>query len=98
VLPLVENAVKHGPHTSPMPLRIRVTARRTEEALAIEVANTGHWRDSPPGPDSTDTGLDNVRTRLQTQYPEQHDLVLTEEDGWVRARIEIDTDAFDSHA
>ena len=98
VLPLVENAVKHGPHTSPVPLRVRVTARRTEEALAIEVANTGHWRDSPPSPDSTDTGLDNVRTRLQTQYPDQHDLVLTEEDGWVRTRIEIDTDAFDSHA
>ncbi|WP_263787709.1 sensor histidine kinase [Salinibacter grassmerensis] len=98
VLPLVENAVKHGPYTSPTPLRIRVTGTVAEEGLVVEVANTGHWRDSPPGPDGTDTGLDNVRTRLQTQYPEQHDFTLTEEDGWVRARIEIDTDALAPHA
>jgi LytS/YehU family sensor histidine kinase len=61
------------------------------------VAGVGHWRDSPPSPDSTDTGLDNVRTRLQTQYPDQHDFALLENDGWVRARIEIDTDALDDH-
>jgi len=96
VLPLVENAVKHGQYTSPMPLRIRVTGTVTDESLVVEVANTGHWRDDEPS-SGTDTGLDNVRTRLQTQYSDQHAFTLAEEGGWVRARIEIDRAAFDRH-
>ena len=93
VLPLVENAVKHGQYTSPRPLRVRVTGTVTDTALVVEVANTGHWRDDESGPDSTGTGLDNVRRRLEAQHPDQHRLSITENDGWVRVRIEIDTEA-----
>jgi LytS/YehU family sensor histidine kinase len=88
VLPLVENAVKHGQRTSPRPLRVRVAAHCTDEALAVEVSNTGHWRNDGQS-SGTDTGLDNVRTRLQTQYPDRHDFRLAETNGWVHARIEI---------
>ena len=97
VLPLVENAVKHGQHTSPMPLRIRVAGALVQDALAIDVANTGHWRGTD-AEDGTGTGLTNVRRRLEARYPEQHQFTVTEDDDWVRARIEIDMDAFDSHA
>ncbi|PSQ62273.1 MAG: sensor histidine kinase [Bacteroidetes bacterium QH_10_64_19] len=97
VLPLVENAVKHGQHTSPMPLRIRVAGALVQDALAIDVANTGHWRGTD-AEDGTGTGLANVRRRLEARYPEQHQFTVTEDDDWVRARIEIDMDAFDSHA
>ena len=96
VLPLVENAVKHGQRTSPRPLRVRVSARRTDEALAIEVANTGHWRDDEQS-SGTDTGLDNVRTRLQTQHPNRHRFTIAEDDESVRVRIEIGTAALDRH-
>jgi signal transduction histidine kinase len=102
VLPLVENAVKHGQRTSPSPLRIHVTGRCTDEGvLAVEVANTGHWRTDRDAPSGTDTGLDNVRARLRTRYPGHHRFTVTEDDGWVRARIEIDRtaiDAADRHA
>jgi two-component system LytT family sensor kinase len=97
VLPLVENAVKHGTHTSPMPLRVRVTGERTEEALVIDVANTGHWREANTDAEGTGTGLDNVRTRLQTRYPDQYTFALAKEGGWVQTRIEIDLAAFDRH-
>ncbi|PSQ80040.1 MAG: sensor histidine kinase [Bacteroidetes bacterium QS_1_63_11] len=97
VLPLVENAVKHGQHTSPMPLRVRVAGALVQDALAIDVANTGHWRGTD-AEDGTGTGLANVRRRLEARYPEQHQFMVTEDDDWVRARIEIDMDAFDSHA
>jgi len=93
VLPLVENAVKHGQHTSPTPLRVRVTGTVTAEALVVEVANTGHWREAAATPDGTGTGLDNVRRRLEAQHPDQHRFTVGEDDGWVRARIEIDTEA-----
>lgn len=98
VLPLVENAVKHGHHTSPMPLRVRVTGTVSDDALVVEVANTGHWREPRTGPEGTDTGLDNVRARLESQYPDRHRFTITDDDEWVRACIEIDTDALDRHA
>jgi signal transduction histidine kinase len=97
ILPLVENAVKHGPHTSPSPLRVRVAGRRTEGTLVIEVANTGHWRADATGTDGTETGLDNVRSRLQAQFPDRHRFSLDDGDGWVRARIELDTEPLDRH-
>ena len=90
VLPLIENAIKHGQHTSPFPLRVRLTATLTEEHLHIAVANTGRLRANPPPAESTDTGLSNVRARLQAQYPDAHRFSLTEDDGWVRACIDID--------
>jgi hypothetical protein len=102
VFPLVENAVKHGQRTSPFPLRLRLTAHRTDEALTIDVANTGRLRAADAVRDeSTGTGLSNVRARLAAQYPDSHTFTLTEDDGWVRARITIDTAALhtsDAHA
>ncbi len=98
VLPLVENAVKHGPYTSPTPLHVRVTGTLTEAALVVEVANTGHWREAASDADGTGTGLDNVRRRLEAQHPDQHRLITREDDGWVRVRIEIDTAALNPHA
>ena len=98
VLPLVENAVKHGQRTSPRPLRIWVTAHHTNDTLTIEVANTGHWRDDQAARNGTGTGLNNVRRRLEAQHPDQHQLALTEDEGCVRVRIELDTDTLDQHA
>jgi len=95
VLPLVENAVKHGQYTSPRPLRIRVTGTITEGALAVEVANTGHWREEGSTSDGTGTGLDNVRRRLEARHPDRHRLTVSEDDGWVCVRIEIDTESLD---
>jgi hypothetical protein len=44
VLPLVENAIKHGQRTSAMPLRIEIAARvERGSTLCIEVKNTGAW-------------------------------------------------------
>ena len=98
VLPLVENAVKHGPYTSPTPLCIELTGTVTDETLVVEVANTGHWRESEASADGTGTGLDNVRRRLEAQHPDRHRLTVREDDGWVRVRIEIDTEALDHNA
>lgn len=97
VLPLVENAVKHGQRTSPTPLRVHLTGTIENDTLVVEVANTGHWREKNGASSGTDTGLDNVRTRLQAQYPDRHDFTLTEAEGWVRARIAIHTDALEGH-
>ena len=105
VLPFVENAIKHGQRTSPSPLRVAIQGRMTTAApsgpsqLVVEVMNTGHLRSEgnlrSEGEGGTGTGLDNVRARLDARYADQSRFALTEEEGWVRARIEIDADALD---
>ncbi|HEX5048421.1 MAG TPA: histidine kinase [Gammaproteobacteria bacterium] len=94
VLPLVENAVKHGQHTSAMPLKVHVTGRIEGGALLIEVKNTGRWTtpSSTRRSDGTDTGLENVRQRLLEHYPGRHTFDVAESNGWVCARIRIDDD------
>ena len=91
--PLVENAVKYGMETSPLPLRVRVVARCTDVALHLEVANTGSWRPPPeatyPSSRSHGIGLHNVRERLHHAFPGRHRVEVVERDGWVRVTIEM---------
>ena len=92
VLPLVENAIKHGRRTSPMPLRIQVDGRIEADALIIEVQNTGRWAgagQSSEPPAGTGTGLRNLRERLAAHYPWRHRFDVYEEGGSVHARIRI---------
>jgi hypothetical protein len=93
VLPLVENAIKHGQRTSAKPLKIRVAGLIDGASLLIEVKNTGRWAtpsNSARSYDGTDTGLQNVRERLLARYPGRHAFEVYEDDGWVHARIRID--------
>jgi two-component system, LytTR family, sensor kinase len=93
VLPLVENAIKHGRRSSAMPLRVRVAGRVEAGALHIEVQNTGRWVDATHTPEptaGTGTGLRNLRERLAAHYQGRHEFDVHEADGWVHARIRID--------
>ena len=89
--PLVENAVKFGMSTSPMPLRIRIAAKRDGDDLVVTVSNTGHWV-SPSGGAGlagTSTGLENVKKRLENAYPGRTDFQSFESDGWVHVKLQI---------
>ncbi len=89
--PLVENAIKYGMQTSSMPLRIRLLGTIRDHQLHLEVANTGRWltTDEAEGR-STGIGLRNLRQRLDQFYPARHSFAITEQDGWVKATIDID--------
>jgi hypothetical protein len=96
--PLAENAVKYGIRTSPAPLRVRIAARMEGEWLVVEIANTGRWcgdrangdgGSGYPLEDGAGVGLANVRERLDRLYPARHRFDVDQEDGWVRARIEL---------
>lgn len=84
LLTLVENAVKHGMRSSPMPLRLRVVASAEGGALHIIVANTGALaaqdRDGA-------VGLKNLRERLATLFPGRHLFTLTQHDDEVQASL-----------
>lgn len=88
--PLVENAVKYGMRTSPMPLVIAITADVNEHGvLHLEVSNTGSLiiPEHTTKPEGTGTGLRNIRERLQVLFPDRHEISLLEENGKVYVRI-----------
>ena len=91
--PFIENAIKYGMKTSPMPLRIRVNVSTKDGQLRIEVSNTGHWLQPATGPETkiegTGTGLENVRARLENAYPNKYHLETKELNGCVKAILEI---------
>lgn len=90
--PLVENAIKYGMDTSPMPLRVVVAVSHEEGRLRIQVRNTG--RLAPNNGDGlaegTGTGLKNIAQRLELGFPGRHAFKIYEEDGWVSAEMELE--------
>jgi hypothetical protein len=89
LLPLVENAVKHGMKTSKLPLRIRVIARCEARTLCIEVKNTGRISSDDRNVFERGIGLSNTRSRLELLYGERQHLQIRDKEGWVVVRIEI---------
>lgn len=94
--PLVENAVKYGMRTSPMPLEICIRAAMKQEddgksALHLEVSNSGSLTipEHTTKPEGTGTGMRNIRERLQVLFPGRHSFSLSEEAGSVIARVTL---------
>ncbi|AKQ68420.1 Autolysin sensor kinase [Myxococcus hansupus] len=96
IQPLVDNAVKHGLASGPLPVRVQVDVRREQDVLRIHVANSGRWAppSRTPEPQGTGTGLRNVRERLAHLYAERADLKFEEKDGWVHITIDIPAEAW----
>ncbi len=94
--PLVENAIKYGMQTSPMPLRIWITTELNGTSLQIAVRNTGRWlgRSSENHTPLAlmESGLENVRERLHHAFPQRYSLETFERDGSVHVVLGIHYD------
>lgn len=90
VLPLVENAIKHGiaPVRSGGVLKLEV-ARMQGGDLGVRIANTG----KPLREDGSGTGLRNLRARLALLGRGASRLELETEGGWTVARLRLAPDA-----
>ncbi|MFA7710481.1 MAG: histidine kinase [Candidatus Neomarinimicrobiota bacterium] len=91
--PLVENAIKYGMRTRHLPLKIAINTKLESDILKVAVINTGKWVEPRTGDgrkeDSTGTGLENVRRRLQSAYPGNHSFYIDKSDNRVCVRFEI---------
>ncbi len=89
--PLVENAVKHGMQTSPLPLRITVRTALSEKTLIIEIVNTGRWFEKVKNGTlhGTGIGLQNVQRRLAHTYPGNHSFEIIKANDYVKVLINI---------
>ncbi|MFH1213395.1 MAG: histidine kinase [Candidatus Neomarinimicrobiota bacterium] len=97
VHPLVENAIRYGMHSSPMPLHISISAKVINDTLAVEVCNTGRWSD--PIPDKNGNGqngatVENVRQRLENAFPNRHRFEVIEKKDGMCVRLEISQQLF----
>lgn len=91
LLPLVENALKHGRAASAGPLLLRLTAELpVPGTLVLTVANSGTWLapGTSPSP-STGIGLENLRQRLARCFPGRHSFTVESTDGWVHATLRL---------
>ncbi|CAN5420593.1 hypothetical protein BH09VER1_BH09VER1_29540 [soil metagenome] len=87
--PLVENAIKYGRKTSPLPLRVQIGVEVANGQIELSVANTGSWDESPPSEPSHGLALQNLRDRLAILYPGNQTFQATANDGWVRVILRI---------
>jgi len=89
--PLVENAIKYGMETSKLPLVINIDASVVNNNLIICVANSGKWIKNKGKNDvyGTNTGLENLRSRIAYSFPNNHKVEVKEEDGFVKVIIGI---------
>ena len=88
LLPLVENAVKHSYQACEPPWHVALSAESQGGALTIEVRNTGTLASKPA--ESSGVGLEILQRRLDLHYPDRHCLSLSEADGMVCAKLELE--------
>jgi len=91
--PVVENAIKYGMQTSPMPLKVAVSVMLDDRSLSIDVSNTGELlkEGSHNGRNEEvhGTSLANLKQRLELMFEDNYAFQLYEDDGWVHTKIRI---------
>ncbi len=87
LMPLVENAIKHGIELKPGPVTICVAASRSGKTVSIVISDDGVGFQAPSG---EGVGLANVRDRLKALFGSAASLALSENDvGGVSVEITI---------
>ncbi len=86
--PLVENAIKHGMQTSPVPLKIIITAKLLNDQLNISVFNTGKWIDKGKT-NYNGRGLENIQKRLKIYSPKAHAFEIIKNSDSVQVNISL---------
>ena len=88
IQPLLENAIKYGQQTSPLPLRIAIAAHVAEGKLHLTVENSGHWVE-PRATRYSGIGIDNLRKRLHLLYGDQARLYFDCSSSAVKVHVSI---------
>jgi LytS/YehU family sensor histidine kinase len=87
--PIIENAIKYGMDTSPMPLIIQLKAKVAGSVLQLDIINTGHWvnEGEKRSNNGTGTGLKNVKQRLDLAFPNRNSFKIIKEKNKVHIKI-----------
>ncbi len=88
LLPLVENALKHGDLDARPDAWLRIQLQNADARFLFRVENTFD-ADNPQKDDTGGVGLDNIRRRLELLYPDKHHLQAHSTGGIFVASLEI---------
>lgn len=92
VQPLVENAIKYGAPAASGALEIRISATLASREIRVAVENSGPWI-SGTRRNSPETGLSNLRNRLNLIYGVRATLTVEKNEDRVRVTLKIPADA-----
>jgi sensor histidine kinase YesM len=88
LLPLVENAFKHGISLK-QPSRVTIDVKVTERTMLFRAVNTVRMAATESVDGDSALGLKNVRRRLELLYPGAHELCVGEADGQFTASLRL---------
>lgn len=94
ILPLVENAFKHGASEQVGQAWINIDLRIKNQSLKLKISNSRPDQGALKDPKShhVSIGLANVRKRLEILYPSAHQLKILEEDEMFVVILELELD------
>jgi len=78
-LPLLENAFKHSPKENTESSKISVILNAEEKEIDLEIRNKKQPNDKLTQYDTGGIGIDNVKRRLEINFPMTHELKIIEE-------------------
>jgi len=87
--PIIENAIKYGMDTSPMPLQIKLLASFQDNTLTIDVINSGNWINENRNRLGTGIGLKNVKQRLNLAYTDNYSMEIFKNSNAVHVQIKM---------
>lgn len=89
LLPFVENSFKHGIKGTTGEAYIDIKMRIDNSRLLFEVKNNKGQVDQVPLDYDGGVGLNNVKQRLELQYPDQHHLNIEDQEDYFRIELSI---------
>jgi hypothetical protein len=87
LIPLVENAFKHGVNVTDAP-EINIQLVAGEKEVLLMVANKT-WHQVHSADKTKGIGLHNLQRRLKILYPGKHQLIAERKDDWYHASLKI---------
>ena len=92
LVPFVENAFKHISHfTNGRKNEIRIGLSRKNGEMQFAIRNTTEGKQGEIQ-QYGGIGLNNVRRRLELLYPQKHQLVISENEGWYQVGLNLKID------
>lgn len=88
LIPFVENAFKHGVGMIENP-EINISLCTKQKQLSFEVSNKYNNQTEEIKDKTSGIGLPNVTRRLNLLYGNQHELLITRQDGWFSVSLKL---------
>ncbi len=88
-LTLLENSFKHGIKSEIENVFINVKMQSNSEKVYFEIENNKH-KTAPNSRKTNGVGLENIRKRLALQYPDKHQLKISDKENTFKVYLEIE--------